>query len=69
MSPDLEDNATQQQPMPLPRTSSPYPDYSNNGLERLEPQTDEELDQVDYRARPANNRRLPKPTRDEDQPL
>ena len=43
---DWEDNATQQQkqPMSLPRTSSPYPDYSDNGLERLEPKTDEELD-------------------------
>ena len=60
---DWEDNATQQQQMPLPRTSSPYPDYSDNGLERLEPKTDEELDQVYYRARPANDRRLHKPTR------
>ena len=49
--------------MSLPRTSSPYPDYSNNGLDRLEPDTDDELDQVDCRARPANHRRLPKPTR------
>ena len=56
---DWEDNVTQQQQqMPLPRTSSPYPDYSDSGLERLEPKTDEELDQEDYRARPANDRRL-----------
>ena len=48
--------------MPLPRTSIPNPDYSDNSLERLEPETDEELDQVDYRARPANDRRPPKPT-------
>ena len=59
---DWEDNATQQQEIPLPRTSSPYPDYSNNSLERLEPKTDEELDQIDYRARPANDRRPTKPT-------
>ena len=52
-----------QHQMPLPRTSSPYPDYSDNGLERLEPATDKEIDQVDFRARPANDRRLPKPTR------
>ena len=27
---DWEDNATQQQQMPLPRTSLPFPDYSDN---------------------------------------
>ena len=44
------------------KLSLPYPDYSDNGLERLEPKTDEELDQVDYRARPANDSRPPKST-------
>ena len=56
---DWEDNTTQQ--MPIPRTSLPYPDESDKGLEKLETETEEELDQIDYRARPANNRRLPKP--------
>ena len=56
---DWEDNATQQ--MPMPRTNSPYPDDSNKRLEKLETETADELDQIDYRARPANDRRLPKP--------
>ena len=30
---DWEDNATQQQQMPLPRTSSPYPIYSDKNVE------------------------------------
>ena len=47
--------------MPMPRTSSPYPDDSDKRLEKLEMETDDELDEIDYRARPANNRRLPKP--------
>ena len=47
--------------MPMPRTSSPYPDNSNKRLEKLETKTEDELDQIDYRARPANDWRPPKP--------
>ena len=47
--------------MPMPRTSSPYPDDSDKDLEKLETETEEELDQIDYRARPASDRRLSKP--------
>ena len=47
--------------MPMARTSSPYPDDSDKRLEKLETETDDELDQIDYMARPANDRRLPKP--------
>ena len=54
---DWEDTATQQ----MPRTSSPMPDDSNKDLEKLETETDEELDQIDYRARPSNDRRKLKP--------
>ena len=53
---------TQQQQMPLPRTNSPYLDYTDKDLEKLETEIEDELDQIDYRARPAYNRRLPKPT-------
>ena len=49
------------QQMPMPRTSSPYPDASDKRLEMLETETEDELHQIDYRARPANDRRLPKP--------
>ena len=56
---DWEDNTNQQTPMP--RTSSPYPDDSEKRLEKLEIETDDELDQTDYRERPTNNRRLAKP--------
>ena len=37
------------------------PDDSDKDLEKVETETDEELDQIDYRARPSNDRRLPKP--------
>ena len=56
---DWEDNVTQQ--MPMPRTSSPYPDDSDKRLEKLETETEDELDQIDNRTRPANDKRLPKP--------
>ena len=56
---DWEDNATQQ--MPMPRTSSPYTEDNDKDLEKLETETEEELDQIDYRARHANDRRLPEP--------
>ena len=45
----------------MPRTSSPYPDDSDKKLEKLETEMDDELDEIDYRARPANDRRLAKP--------
>ena len=48
----------------MPRTSSPYPkDNSDKDLEKLEMETEYELDQIDYKARLANNRRSPKPTK------
>ena len=56
---EWEDNTTQQ--MPMPRTSLPYPDDSDKGLERLETETEDELDHIDYRARPANDGSLSKP--------
>ena len=43
------------------RTSSPLSDDSNKNLEKLEMEMDEDLDEIDYRARMANNRRKPKP--------
>ena len=45
---DWEDYVTQQ--MPMPRTSSPYPDDSDKRLEKLETETEDELDQIDYKA-------------------
>ena len=57
---DWEDNMTLQ--MPMPRTSSPYPDDSDKDIEKLETETEDELDQIDYRAIPSNDRRPPKPT-------
>ena len=47
--------------MPMTKTSSPYPDDSDKRLEELETRTEDKLDQIDYRARPANDRRPPKP--------
>ena len=52
-----EDNTTQQ--MPMPRTSSPYPDDSDKDLEKLETETEDKLDQIDYGARPSDDRRPP----------
>ena len=49
------------QQIQMPRTSSPYPVDNDNNLEKLEQETDDGLDQIDYRARPANDRRPPKP--------
>ena len=48
------------QQMTLPRSSSSYPDDSHGALEQLEPETDDDLNEIDYRARPANDRRPPK---------
>ena len=47
--------------MPMPRTSSTYQDDSDKRLEELETETEDELDQIDNWARPANERRLAKP--------
>ena len=58
---DWEVHVAQQ--IPLPRSRSPYPDDSHEALEQLEPETDNDLDDIDYRSRPANDKRLPKPTR------
>ena len=49
--------------IPLPRSTSPNPDDSHEALEQLEPETDDDLDEIDFRARPANDRRPPRPTR------
>ena len=59
---DWEDYVTEQQQMPLPRTSSPYPAYSDKDFEKLETETEDKLDQMDYKARPSNDRKPPKPT-------
>ena len=53
---DWEDTMTKQ----MPRTSSPIPHDSDKNLEKLETETDEDLDEIDYRARLANDRRKPK---------
>ena len=45
--------------MQMPRTSLPFPDTRDIMLEKLE--TEDELDEIDCRARPANDRRPPKP--------
>ena len=52
-----EDVTTQQ----MPQTSSPKPDDSQGNLEKLETETDEDIDNIDYRARAANDKRKPKP--------
>ena len=51
------------QQIPLLRSSSPYPDNRPGVLEQLEPETDDDLDVMDYMERPANNKRLPKPNK------
>ena len=43
------------------RTSSPNSDEIPGHLEQLEPETDNDTDEVDYQARPANDRRKPEP--------
>ena len=37
------------------------PDDRDKDLEKLETETDDKLGQIDYRARPSNDRRMPKP--------
>ena len=54
---DWEDTMTQQ----VPRTSSPFPYDSDNNLEKLQTEMGDVLDDMDYRARLANDRRKPKP--------
>ena len=54
---DWEDTATQQ----MPQTSSPIPDDSQENLKKLETEIDEDTDEIDYRARPVNDRRKHKP--------
>ena len=51
------------QKIPLPRSSSPYPDDRPGALEHLEPETDDDIDVRDYMVRPANGRRPPKPNK------
>ena len=52
------------QQIPLPRSSSPYPDDRPGALEQLEPETDNDIDVMDYMERPVNDRRPPKPKKD-----
>ena len=51
------------QQIPLPRSCLPYPEDSPGALEQLEPEKDNDLDEIGYMTRPANDRRLPKPNR------
>ena len=48
------------QQIPLPRSSSPYPDDRLGALEQLEPEMDDDSHKIDYMTRPANDRRLSK---------
>ena len=56
-------NAHVAQQIPLPRSSSPYPDDRPGALEQLEPETDEDIDITDYMERPANDRRPSRPNK------
>ena len=50
--------------MPLPRSSSPYPNDDQTGsLGWLEPKTEDDMDIRDFSERPTNNQRPPKPPR------
>ena len=49
------------QQIPLPRSSSPYPDDRPGMLEQLEPETEDDIDVNDYSERPANDKRPSKP--------
>ena len=49
------------QQVPLPRSSSPYPDDKSGSLEQWEPETDDDMDVRDFSERPANDKRPPKP--------
>ena len=50
--------------IPLPRSSSPYPNDRLNPFEQLEPETEDEIDVNDYSERPANASRPHKPEHD-----
>ena len=52
------------QQIPLPRSISPYPDDRPGALDQLEPETDDDIDVMDYMERPTNDRRSPKPNKD-----
>ena len=52
------------QQIPLPRSSSPYPDDRPSTLEQLEPETEDYIDINDHSERPANDKRPPKPKHD-----
>ena len=49
------------QQVPLPRSSSPYPDNQPRSLEQPEPKTEDDMDFWDFSERPMNDRRPPKP--------
>ena len=51
------------QRIPLPRSSSPYVDNKPISLEQLKPETDDDIDIMDYMERPTNDRRPPKPNK------
>ena len=48
------------QQIPLPRSSSPYPDNQPRTLEQSEPETENNMDVRDFSERPANDKRPPK---------
>ena len=60
---DAKREAHVAQQIPLPRSSSPYPDNRPGIHEQLEPETEDEIDINDYSERPANNKRPPKSKR------
>ena len=49
------------QQVPLPRSSSSYPDNQPRYLEQLEPETEDYMDVRDFSERPADDKRPPKP--------
>ena len=49
------------QQIPLPRSSSPYPNDKPGSLEQLEPKMDDDMDMRDFSERLTNDKRPPKP--------
>ena len=49
------------QQVPLPGSSSPYPNDKPRSLEQLESETDDDIDVRDFSERPANDKKPPKP--------
>ena len=49
------------QQIPVPRSSSPYPDNQPGTLEQLEPKTEDDMAMRDISERPTNDKRPPKP--------